>query len=405
MQTRRGFFGSQIAALAGFAAFQKSGASAVGSGLEEFERIRVLMEEKLLALYARCRVDIGGRKLLRPCVSTHYNGLWHDDFTWPHQASDRLAASPVLSDALVWLTDKVIELPVVPDRVEFDGTPVMSPGGRNQPMSESMTLHLPSAWVRLLSHCEAAGIPVPRKQRWAEIIARSFATLVFKDGLVWNDPEKRVVAFGFQDSIRLTGGVLLTSLVTMCGLRRAATLFQKELPADLMKSWLDSAKKIETSVGSLFDPGVGGFVGATLDGRAFDMWGNGVVWPLATPGQRAAIIATIRKNEAELFRKGCTRQIPGPGGWPGTKAAISYQNGGYWATGTGFVLPMLAEGAPDLAVRTARELLENIDLFKGAEWLDADGRPNGPVDFLGSLSMPVLGLRAITEGRPLLSFL
>lgn len=383
--SRRQLLAAELRLALGVGAVPLFAAAASCSPEQGFGELHRDMEKKLLALYARCRVDVDGKKLLRPCVSPYYNGLWHDDFTWPHLASDELKSSPVLGDALAWLTEKAVHLPVVPDRVEFDGTPVMSPGDRKSPMSESMTLHLPSAWVRLLGHCEAAGVSIPRKQDWAAIVQRSFDQLAFEGGLVWNDPAKRVVAFGFQESIRLTGQVLTTSLVARRGLERAA--------------------QIERSIPQLFDERVGGFVGATIDGRAFDAWGNGLAWPYATPAQRAVIARTFRENEARLFLAGCTRQLPGPGGWPGTESAIGHQNGGFWATGTGFVLPMLAEAAPELALRVARELRDRIDGFQTAEWLDASGKPNGPVDLLASLSMPVLGLRAIVERRPLLGYL
>jgi hypothetical protein len=371
----------------------------------EFEALFRALEAKLLALYERCRVTVAGRELVRPCANPHYDGLWHDDFTWPHLASERLRASPALADALAWLGEHVLDLPVVPDRVEFDGFAVMSPGPRGSPMSERMTLHLPSAWVRLLSHCESAGIAIPEKRRWAELVARSFEQVPFESGLVWSDPRAHVVAFGFQDSIRLTGHVLTTSLVTQRGLERAAALFERELEHAVSARWRALAAGIPRALATLFDEELGGFVGASVDGRAFDVWGNGLAWPFATPAQRAVIARTIVERRERIFLRGATRQVPAPDGWPGTAAPIGYQNGGYWATGTGFVLPMLAEIDAELALEITTELVRELDLFRSAEWLDAAGAPHGPADFLASLSMPTLGLRAVLERRPLLSYL
>lgn len=356
-------------------------------------------------LYSVCRVKIDGRELLRPCASNHYNGLWHDDFTWPHIGLPELQKTPVMHDTIAWLTDAMVDLPVVADRIEFDGTAVMSPGPWNsRPMSEEMTLHLPAAWTRLLSHADAAGIEIPRRKDWAKLLERSFARLYFSFGLVWNDPQRSTVAFGFYDSIKLNGLVLMTSLVVQRGLERAANLFEKELSAETITDWRRKANGIGENLHRLFDEEIGGFVGATKIGRGFDVWGNGLAWSLANAGQRKVIAESFLKHRAAIFARGCTRQTPYAEGWPGTTAK-GYQNQGFWATGTGFVLPALAQADPDFALQLAQDLVDNLEKFKRHEFIDADGKPGGPADFLGSLSMPLIGLRAILEGRPLLDYL
>jgi hypothetical protein len=119
----------------------------------KFQPVYDALADQMRRLYGICRVKIDGRELLRPCASPYYNGVWHDDFTWPHVGLPELQKTPVMRDTIAWLTDAMVDLPVVADRVEFDGTAVMSPGPWNfRPMSEEMTLHLPAAWTRLLSH-------------------------------------------------------------------------------------------------------------------------------------------------------------------------------------------------------------------------------------------------------------
>jgi hypothetical protein len=55
----------------------------------------------------------------------------HDDFTWPHIGLPELRKTPVMRGTIAWLTDAMADLPVVADRIEFDGTAVMSPGPWN----------------------------------------------------------------------------------------------------------------------------------------------------------------------------------------------------------------------------------------------------------------------------------
>ena len=258
--------------------------------------------------------------------------------------------------------------------------------------------------AEMLRWCAEAGIEIPRRRDWARLIERSFARVHFSFGLVWNDPQRRTVAFGFYDSIRQSGLVLMASLVIKRGLERAAALFENDLPAETIADWKNKAGRIGENLHRLFDEGAGGFVGATKVGRGFDVWGNGLAWPLATAAQRKVIAASFVQHRDAIFAFGCTRQTPYPEGWPGTQSK-SYQNRGFWATGTGFVLPALAEADPDFALRLVQDLVENIDTFKRHEFIDATGKPGGPEDFLGSLSMPLMGLRAILSGRPLLDYM
>ena len=376
------------------------------AGKAPFQELHDGFAVQMRRLYNACKVEIDGHQLLRPCDNPAYKGLWHDDFTWPHVGLPELQKGPQMKDAIAWLSEAMLQLPVVADRIEYDGTAVMSPGGANgRPMSEAMPLHLPAAWTRLLSHAQAAGIPIPRKKEWARLIERSFSQVPMSFGLVWNDPQRHIVAFGFQDSIRLTGLVLLTSLVIKRGLERAAELFAEDLPEATIREWKDKAAAIDSNLHRLFDAKAGGFLGATKAGRAFDVWGNGLAWSCATAEQKQVIAKTMKDNQDKIFLKGCTRQVIGPGGWPGTTVGVAYQNGGYWGTGTGFVLPMLAEIDPAWALSIGRELLNNLDAIKRAEWLDQKGNPNGAREFLGTLSMPLIGLRAIIEGKSVLHYL
>lgn len=373
---------------------------------KEFQRLYDGFASHMRRLYQACEIQVDGHHLLRPCNHRSYHGLWHDDFTWPHIGLPELQQKPQLKDAVDWLGEAMLQLPVVADRVEYDGTAVMSPGAaKSQPLSEAMPIHLPAAWTRLLSYAEASGVSIPHKQAWAQLIRRSFNHVSLSFGLVWNDPQRHIVAFGFQDSIHLTGLVCLTSLIVKRGLERATSLFASELAADILTDWNTKATGIASNLHRLFDTTAGGFLGATVAGRTFDVWGNGLAWPLATPSQKKIIADTLISQKNHIFRNGCTRQIIGPKGWPDTASAIAYQNGGYWGTGTGFVLPMIAEIDPAWAASLAGELLTNLEAINYAEWIDDQATPHGAMEFLATLSMPLIGLRAILEQKHVIDLL
>lgn len=374
--------------------------------LGAFQSLYEAFTPHMRRLYDRARVTWDGQRLLRPCSSKHYNGLWHDDFAWPLIGLQELCNEPELASVIPWVTEAMVDLPVVADRIEFDGTAIMSPGWALQPpLSQAMPLHLPSAWVRLLAVADQAGIEIPHKPAWARLIQRSYEQVPFSFGLVLSDTQKEVVGFGFQDQVRLAGLELMSSLVTSRGMARAAELFADHLPEEVLADWRRKSEGVKLSLHRLFDEEIGGFIGASRSGRAFAVWGNGLAWPYATEAQKQVIATTLRDQADHIFVKGCTRQVPDPEGWPGTDREVRYQNGGFWGTGTGFVLPMLAEIDRSWALRLATELLENFEAIQYAEWVDAEGSPYEPLEFLGTVSVPMMALRAIIESKHLIDLM
>lgn len=339
----------------------------------------------------------------RPCVSPAYNGVWPDDGMWPYMALPELASTTEWNGLLHWLTEAIVDLPCVPDRVEFDGLAVMSPGNAGAaPLSLGMPLHLPSAWTRYLQYAASFGCDIPRKRDWARIIRRSFDLVPYSRDLVYSDPQTRMVGFGFHDSIRLTGMELMSSLITYRGLQRAAAFFADVIDDGVREGWRQRAEALRANLYRLYDVEAGGFVGGSREGRMVSVWGSGLAYSLATQQQRVGIINYLLKHRESIFLRGCTRQTAAPGGWSGQ--AGGYQDSGFWAVGTGFVLPALADGAPDFAEELARELLANIESLDYAEWLDPQGGPRGARHFLASVAMPLLALRSLSEGRPLIEY-
>jgi hypothetical protein len=66
---------------------------------------------------------------------------------------------------------------------------------------------------------------------------------------------------------------------------------------------------------------------------------------------------------------------------------------------------MIAEIDPAWAIALAGDLLTHLDGINRAEWIDAQGNAKGALEFLGTLSMPLIGLRAILEGKNTLDYL
>ncbi|HEY3324235.1 MAG TPA: hypothetical protein VGP72_27535 [Planctomycetota bacterium] len=356
-----------------------------------------------LVTQAKARLE-NGPTLLMPCVSNTYRGVWPDDTLYPLMAVPSLAKKDELSGVLSFLTDSMADLHYVPDRVEADGLPILSPGGSaSPPMTDRMPLHLPAAWIRLLDYYRGFGAEIPRKQEWAKLIKRSIERVPFACGLAYADPQKPPIGFGFHDSIKISGFELMSSLMLYRGLQRAVKLFEGSIEQTTLDHWTHLADGIRSNLHRSYDARIGGYVGGSRQGHQFSVWANGLIYSLADAPAKQKIVQFYRDNRQKIFKLGCTRQIAEPS-WQGTGGAGSYQNGGFWATGTGYVLPAIHDQDPGFALELAGELVENLPKINFAEWIDANSKPAGAMKFLASVALPILGMRSIMERKPLIEY-
>lgn len=352
---------------------------------------------------AKRRLD-DGTVLLMPQAGGGYSGVWPDDSLYPLMALPSLADREELQGTLVFLSESVLDLPYVPDRVEPDGLPILSPGpSHTPPMTYRMPLHLPAAWVRLLDYYQQLGVEIPRKKAWAQLIARSMKCVPFANGLAYADPQNPPIGFGFHDTIRIAGWELMSSLALLRGLERSVALFEGDVSEEVREHWARLARGIRANIHRLYDPQIGGYLGGSRIGRQFSVWANGPAYWLAPADAKKGIVQFYRRHQKAIFLRGCTRQIA-ESGWEGNGPGDSYQNGGFWATGTGYVLPALADQDPDFAVQLAEELVQSLPMINFAEWIGPHGNPAGAQRYLSSVALPLLGLRSILERRPLMEY-
>ena len=115
-------------------------------------------------------------------------------------------------------------------------------------------------------------------------------------------------------------------------------------------------------------------------------------------------------NRSTVFNRGFTRHIAEANGWlshpPWAQVPLGrYTNGGFWPTGTGFVLPAIADRNMPLASELAQELDDNIEACKRPEWIHANGQSGGKTGFLMAMAMPALAIRSILENNALPNYL
>ncbi len=235
-----------------------------------------------------------------------------------------------------------------------------------------------------------------------EILTREFRGVPLIERLVhaWEasptDPETGLcvtggpcyaVDFGFHDSIRKSGKLLPSSLLHGMAagtLSRLSAALGEPERADLYAS---AARKLnESIVKTFYDEKTGWFFSATGVGRQHDVWGTAAAAYLGLlDGERlkktARTLCRGYRNGTTVYR-GYIRQIPTDENfsettmWECANTQIDfYQNGGYWATPTGFYAAVLAEYDQTAAEDLLRDFLAHTDEHRTQdapfEWINA----------------------------------
>ena len=143
MTRREMLTGSTVAALGGLGLVQALSVEAGGDAPSTFTDALAKLKKWLADCTVQSRIDYaGGLRLHTPCVTGAYKGIWPDDFLFPLLVERSLLDEATLSQALELITESVVGLPHVPDRIEPDGMPVMQPGALDGPHAQHMPLHL-----------------------------------------------------------------------------------------------------------------------------------------------------------------------------------------------------------------------------------------------------------------------
>ena len=148
-----------------------------------------------------------------------------------------------------------------------------------------------------------------------------------------------------------------------------------------------------------------------------DVWGSGLAVAIGagTDAQRAAISRALAEGADGIFRWGQARHLPlplcwevaglqrpgaanpnqctdtGREGWCGGKPCGSYQNGGYWATPLGWLLPAVAAHNASLGAELLRQVLADFGEHGINEAVNHDfvyGAPRpakGPRTYVGTM--------------------
>jgi hypothetical protein len=206
--------------------------------------------------------------------------------------------------------------------------------------------------------------------------------------------------YGFTDTIRKQGDELFCSLLFVQACRQLADLLRCGDREAESRQWEKEGAVVAASVRKVFwDPQVGLFRAATLRCREHDIWGSAfAVYLGVADARQSAVIATYFKTHyAELVQDGQIRHLPGGVYWEQGCPRDSYQNGGYWATPTGWFVVTLDLADPALADQTVVDMVRYFQRYGACEWIH--GQTRRLPRYLASGSLPLAGVRTMLARR------
>lgn len=345
-----------------------------------------------------------GTRILQPGLGNmYYRGMWpRDSFFGILGGLDLLPDIEEMRNASFWLLSASRDVDgAMPDHRELSGLVHYGQTGCDDDVAGCLDLDSGPFAVKLASVFVLNDTVTPREERVQyfkglrhKLVGGMMATPV-DSGLTDADADKSQmgglgfnVGYGFQDTVKLTGHSLYTSVLYWEASRLLASMIEFVDPDGRDQDWLDikrnfegQARGVAEHISELWDPEVGLFRASDgVEKDRHDIWGSAYAGHvgLASEEQAARIFDFLSSNRARVFFEGQVRQLPFPQQWEAMNEANSaattaprrrYQNGGYWATPHNHVLPFLGRYDPQLACSLLYETIASFRSHGVNEWV------------------------------------
>ena len=361
-----------------------------------------LEDESHRLIRASRRTMKDGAAAFPPQVGIGYEAFWLRDFAYTLEGSvDSYSDKELLDASRLFIRSCNADGAGV-DCVAFDGRPIYQPGygtmGDN-PVADGSQFTVAVVWHTY------------RKTHDAAFLKEVFDPLAKTMKAVPRNPQTKLVhikpdgydrcPYGFTDSVRQAGDVLFCSLLYVEAGHRLAELLNATGRADEATAWNAEADAVAGSVREVFwDPQVGLFRAATIRCKEHDIWGSAfaVYLGVASEDQSTTIARYFRDHYSEIVQRGQIRHLPASVYWEACSTPRdTYQNGGYWATPTGWFVYALDRADPKLADQTVRDLVADFQAGGACEWVLGEKRQLP--GYLASACLPLAGIRAMMDHR------
>lgn len=266
----------------------------------------------------------------------------------------------------------------IADHIRLNGRPVHVPIGQFQrtypwaplPPADDHYYFIHIAWAYWRETRDAAFLSEPVEGlSILDRLSKAFHATVTdpQTGAVVSEPRRRMVGFGFQDTIYLLGAMCFATLLRWRAAKQLAELCRTAKQPEAETEFRTIAETIADHLLPVFaDPGeIGGWLrAATKTCRQPDVWATlfalhlGVLPAAAEKRARETVAEAVAAGRVIEYQ-GAVRHVPtthdfsDTSAWEKTLAPARskgvYQNGAYWHTPTGWLIEALHPVAPALA--------------------------------------------------------
>lgn len=304
--------------------------------------------------------------------------MYTRDLCYLVEGAGRLVDPEELAAACEYILSRQREDGLIPNRVAADGTAIYVVNENNQALNyppadnAQFAVKLVKAYVDLTGDWEFFA-------RWSNVLMDAMESVTLSTHhLVEIASAHPRSGYGFMDTVALTGEVLFPSLLYWEACMVLAQMARQVEDHDGAHQWFEAAEATGRWLHELYDDRTGMFRAATGDCDQMDLWGSayaGVV-RACSKTQTARIGQYFFDHYEECILHGCVRHLRGGETWQRLLTEVpagTYQNGGYWATATGWVVMVLDKYHPATARALVDEVIAELEQDEAPEWINADG--------------------------------
>jgi len=326
------------------------------------------------------RVDASdGTVIYQPDGSGYYSGMYVRDFCYAVEGAGHLMAPGEIAAAIDYLFSRQREDGLMPNRVEPDGTAIyvvseLHPALAKPPTDNAQfAVKLVKAYVDLTGDYELF-------VAWRNALTDAMARVpLSNEGLVFVEVSDPHSAYGFTDTVAKTGKVLFSSLLYWEACLLLATMAQKAEDHDMAHTWFEAAEHTGRALPEFLDHRTNMFRAATEDCRQADLWGSAYAGVIraASKTETKRIAEFFFDNYEDCILRGNVRHLPGQQTWERMLTEVApgtYQNGGYWATASGWVAMVLDRLDPESARMFVGEAIDELEEGRAPEWINEQQR-------------------------------
>jgi hypothetical protein len=344
------------------------------------------------------RTAADGTPVYLPDGVARYTAVWVRDFAAMAEAGPGLVPDADLEAGIRWLLARQRpEDGAMPDRVGLDGAASYHVLGDRPPTDN------PAFMVALVAEQHRRTGSTALFGEVAPALGRGLASVPRDDsGLVVVDPAQPHSSYGFTDSVAKTGRELFTSLLFAQAAGRMGDLYAAAGDAAQAEAWRAEAGKVRGALGALYDEPSGMFLAASDDGRVIDVWGSAfaVAAGLVDDARADRIATWLDAHLGEIAWRGQIRHLPAGQRWPrmlDPQLAGTYQDGGHWATATGWVAEALARVDRPRAQRLLAEAARAVQGSDAREFVTPgpESCRLGTAQYATSAVLPLLAARRL----------